>query len=294
MSLLASLIMVGCSSPSAPSGAPRAVTGILSAQSYALDNPVVMAESSDTRVFISPLTADGRFTLMLPTNVAYRITLANSRATPGVFSAVAHINWPLESGAARWAVLGAGDRLDLGTVYRRSAGPGSGAQISSYGGDGDGGSDDGSCKEEDDAKCSHDHEDDCDCDHKYSDDDHCDKDDDGDQHDHDCDHEHGYGDVDGGCTCAGGGGHGWGDDSSYGGGSYGGHACDGGAPPTTGCTCGGGSGGAGGSGGGGGGGGAGAPGSGPGANGTPCKVNSDCASGACIASVCSPPSSQIP
>jgi hypothetical protein len=297
LSLLSALVIVGCSStPSSSPSSTRAVTGTLSARSYALDNPVVLAESSDNRLFVATLTADGHFQLNLPPNVAYRLTLANSTATPGVYAAVARVNWPLETGPGRWAVLGDGATLDLGTVYRRASGP-DGRRISSDDGGGGGG---GSCKEQDDAKCSHDHEDDCDCDHKYSDDDHCDKDDHGDEHDHDCDHEHGYGDVDGGCTCGGyGDGHDGEHDDGYGSGGRSGHgACDGGAPatpPSNGCSCGaGGSGGAGGGGAGGTGGSGGSGGAGGGANGSPCNVNADCASGACISSVCAPPSTQIP
>jgi hypothetical protein len=298
LSLLSALAIVGCSStPSSSPSNTRAVTGTLSAQSYGLDNPVVLAESSDQRVFVASLTADGHFQLNLPPNVAYRLTLANSTATPDVYAAVARINWPLETGPARWAVLGDGATLDLGTVYRRATGP-DGRHISSYGDGGDGGSDGGSCKEDDGAKCSHDHDDDCDCDHKYSDDDHCEHDDHGEQHDHDCDHEHNYGGSDGGCTCGGGygGGTGGEHEDDHGGGSYGHGACDGGAPtpPSNGCSCGaGGSGGAGGGAGGTGGTG-GAGGTGGGANGSPCNVNADCASGACISSVCAPPSTQIP
>src|SRR5205807_10422463 len=89
LSLVSSLLMVGClpsASPS-PSGATRAVTGTLSAQSYALDNPVVMAESSDSRVFVTHLAAGGLFTIELPSCVAYCLTLANSMATSGLLIA---------------------------------------------------------------------------------------------------------------------------------------------------------------------------------------------------------------
>jgi hypothetical protein len=291
LSLLSLLLVLGCSSSSSPSGSTRAVIGTVSAQSYRLDNPVVLAESSDARVFVATVAGDGSFALALPAGVAYRLTLANSTATTNAYAAVARINWPLVDGPARWAVLGAGDTLNLGSVYRRGSTP-AGQHISSYsGGNSDGGA--GSCKEDDDAKCGHEHEDDCDSDHQHADSDHCDKDDDSDKHDHDCDHEHGYGDVDGGmsCSCGDHDGHHDDDDDRYGsGGEHGGaHACDGGVPAKPTCSCGGGgqSGGGGtvpGKGNGGGG----------GAVGAPCSVNSDCASGACIQSVCSQPTSQIP
>jgi hypothetical protein len=256
--IIALFALAGCNSPST-----RTITGQLRTQGYALDNPVVVAESGDHRVFYSHMAKDGSFTLQLPTNVAYRITLANSTRTPGVFTSVAKINWPLAGGASRWAVVGAGDTLALGGVYRRGTIPtgggsgGVGIQCDHCGGGSDGGASGGGgddCKEYDNSKCeSGGHDDDCDSDHEHKDDDHCDKDDDADKHDHDCD-DHDKGDGD----------HGDDDDDGH-------------------CGCGnsdGGSSGGGGSGGGGSGGGGGTP---PGA----CAVNADCQKGQiCVSMVC--------
>jgi hypothetical protein len=253
--VLALSALAGCSS--APT---RTITGQLRTQGYALSNPVVVAESSDHRVFFTHMSKDGSFKLQLPPNVAYRITLANSTRTAGVFTAVARINWPIAVGASRWAQVGAGDTLALGGIYRRGTIPrggsgGVGIQCDHCGGGGgsDGGASGGDggddCKEDDKAKCeSGGHDDDCDSDHEHKDDDKCDKDDDADKHDKDCDdHDKGggdHGDDDGHCGC-----------SSDGGTSGGGGA------------------------GGGGGGGV----SNPGA----CVTNSDCAKGeTCVNSVC--------
>jgi uncharacterized membrane protein YgcG len=223
----------------------RTVTGQLTETTFALDNPVVMAEASDSRVFVTPVEASGKFMLKLPSNVSYRLTLANSTQTRGIYSSVARINWPLESGASRWATLGDGETLDLGMVYQRGHKVSSSSKSSKSGSY-------GSCKEEDDSKCSHEGESDCDCDHEYSGGDHCDPDGNSSGDDNNCNKDHGYG---------------------GGGGTGGGHSCDGGSS----------SGGGGGSAGGGGG-------STPGGPGTPCTTNDGCDATqglTCIAGVCS-------
>src|SRR3954471_3142590 len=105
-----------CSSPGGGAGT-RVVTGELKT-TYAVKSPVVIAESSDHRVFVTHLNSDGSFRLELPTNVSYRLTLAT--ATKGsTYQTVARINWPLQSGAARWAKVGDGTPLSLGGVVKR-------------------------------------------------------------------------------------------------------------------------------------------------------------------------------
>jgi len=200
--LCAASLLLGCSQTmdGTPAGT-RAVTGQLVATGYALDNPVVVAEAADHRVFVTHLSANGFFLLALPPNVQYRLTLANSTRS-GAYSAVAHINWPLASGAARWATLGEGETLQLGHVYRRGtqttqkAGWCSGCGDASDdpdGGAGGGGGYKHDCKQDDNAKTTTTGtEGDCDCDHKHQTSDHCDGDANGPEHDKDCDdHEKG-------------------------------------------------------------------------------------------------------
>jgi hypothetical protein len=265
----------------------RDVTGQLRGDALAipLDNPVVVAESSDHRVFVTHVMSDGSFRLQLPTNVSYRLTLANSTpvsSARGGYLAVANINWPLASGASRWATLRDGAPLILGGVWKRGTMPqgvvpycagscSSGSGGSASGGYGSGGSDsasgsneassDDGCHEDDKAHCDTSANDDDDCDHEAKDSDGCDKDDDADSHDHQCDQDTGdkdssdgdhEGDDDGhNCGCA---------------------SADGGA-----------------------GGASGQPGAGGGTSGSggPCSVNSDCSGGlSCVNSTCttmSPP-----
>jgi hypothetical protein len=186
LSLAAALI--GCGSPET-----RTITGQISTNTYSVSHAVVVAQSSDHRVWVAPVAASGRFTLTLPPNVEYRITLANTTAKAGVYSAVARINWPTTSGAQRWAHIGAGDTLNLGPVFKRGTKAPTGTMGVSCDGCGkgsDGGSADGGgeCKEDDGAKTeSSGKEDDCDCGNKTDDHDKCDKDDDGDKHDSECD-----------------------------------------------------------------------------------------------------------
>jgi len=255
------LTLIGCSG----STNTREVTGRLTSGTYGLDNPVVVAESSDHRVFVASVSKNGSFRLVLPAGVAYRMTLANSTPRASSYVAVARVNWPLQSGTSRWAMLSSGGAIDLGRVAHRSQ-SGSATSLGiqcdscSSGGSDDGGysdddSDKGDCHEDDGAKTSSKGgEDDCDCSHKVSSSDGCDKDDDSDQHDHDCDQDDDSGDGD----------HGDDDHSGDHDGDH--HSCDGG----TSSLGGGASGGAGDS----------------------CQVNADCSSGlSCTNNACGMPGS---
>src|SRR5437773_8625142 len=100
--LVAFLSLVGCSG----SVGTREVTGRLASGTYGLDNPVVVAESSNHRVFVASVSKNGSFRLTLPPGQAYRMTLANSTRS-GTYQAVARVSWPLASGSSRWAQLSA-------------------------------------------------------------------------------------------------------------------------------------------------------------------------------------------
>jgi hypothetical protein len=184
----------GCSSSST-----RAVSGQLRVDTSTMNHPVVIAQSSDHRVFVASVTASGRFTLQLPAGVAYRMTLASSTSRSDVFNAAARINWPLQSGASRWAVVGGGAAINLGAIYQRGTRPtGLGTACDSCGGGdddhADGGDhaddgDHGDCHEDEHA-CKDEHTDvDDDCDHAVGSGDHCDHDDDAGEHDHDADND---------------------------------------------------------------------------------------------------------
>jgi hypothetical protein len=215
---------LGCS----PQSPTRTVTGQLRTAGMQLDNPVVIAEASDHRVFVTHLSARGTFKLELPHGVEYRLTLANSTRS-GAYVTVARINWPLASGPARWAHVGAGAPLDLGAVFQRGTSPipintdlstrtGGGGDGDHDGDDGDkdgddgdkdgddgdkddDGDDDDDCEQDDDADVeTSDDEKDCDCGNTISTGDNCGKDDDADEHEKACDDDDDDHACDGGCA----------------------------------------------------------------------------------------------
>jgi hypothetical protein len=128
--------LTGCGSPKA-----RTITGQLST-SYNPAHAVVVAQSSDHRVWVSPVASNGRFTLTLPPNVDYRMTLAHTTTKAGVYNPVARIYWPTASGATRWAHVGSGAAVELGSVFKRGA---KAAAVS-------GSASDAECKEDDGAR----------------------------------------------------------------------------------------------------------------------------------------------
>lgn len=169
---LAGVVAAGCSASSTPT---RTVTGQLTSSRGS-----IVAQSAEHQTFDGSVAASGRFTLQLPTGASYQLLVGS-----------AHVNWPTAAGSSRWAKLGAGAPLELGSLYKRSDG-------------------------------------DYDCDHHASSDDHCDRDDDMDGHDggdHDGDHHDDSGDDDPHHACdggAGGGGTGGGGAGGGGGGGTGG------------------------------------------------------------------------
>jgi hypothetical protein len=99
----------------------RTVSGQLRAGAFALDNAVVIAQSSDQRMFVRHVDARGQFQLALPPNASYRLTLANTTRS-GAYHALTRIQWPTPSGPAVWAKLSMGGTLFLGTVKPKSYG----------------------------------------------------------------------------------------------------------------------------------------------------------------------------
>jgi hypothetical protein len=218
LSCAAALALVACSATPT-----RTVSGQLTLAAFHVDNPVVVAESSDRRVFIATVSAQGAFSLQLPANAAYRVTLAETTVRPGIYDAVARIDWPLATGAVRWAKLSPGAPLDLGTITLRGSTTAAQAptrgltvQCESCGGasgsaDDDQGDKDKGAKDKDKADKDKDHgkakhhgdskeddkagveeskhEKDCDCSKKIDKQDGCDKDDHADEHEQACDHD---------------------------------------------------------------------------------------------------------
>jgi hypothetical protein len=104
--------LAACSS----SGPGRAVSGQLQKGAYKVDNPVVIAQSSDHRTFITHVQANGQFKLNLPSGPSYRLLLANTTASG--YSAISRIMWPNKS---HWVQLAAGATVKLGTLHPAGA-----------------------------------------------------------------------------------------------------------------------------------------------------------------------------
>jgi hypothetical protein len=94
------------------SSTTRSVSGQLQAGAYPVDNPVVIAQGADHRVFITHVNLSGSFKLNLPTGVSYRLLLANTTGTG--YSAISRIHWPIKT---QWANLGPGGVIELGMIH---------------------------------------------------------------------------------------------------------------------------------------------------------------------------------
>jgi hypothetical protein len=193
--LLAVAALMGCNAQPT-----RSVSGQLRVDTSSMTRPVVIAQSSDHRTFVASVTASGRFTLQLPASASYRLSLASTAAS-GVYTTKARINWPLQSGASRWATLGDGGAITLGAVFERGSTPS--ARDSEVGDDDHGDDDHGDCHEDDHSCSAHGGEVDDDCDHQMSSGDHCDEDDDADEHEQQANEDECKGD--GGSATGGGG-----------------------------------------------------------------------------------------
>lgn len=108
------VVLVGCGLP--PSSDTRRVTGQLSAASLSrLDHPAIVVRSADGSTKVARVARTGDFALAVPVGVSTRLSVA--AATPeGGLREDSTIVWP-----HRWAVVGAGQPIDLGVVRPRGA-----------------------------------------------------------------------------------------------------------------------------------------------------------------------------
>lgn len=104
---------VGCGS----SATPRSISGALTLIDYQLDHAVVIAQSTRRQIFIAPVSAAGHFRLAVPAGATYRLLLANT-TSPGAYRTISRINWATPGASVRWAKLGAGSAIALGTLHR--------------------------------------------------------------------------------------------------------------------------------------------------------------------------------
>jgi hypothetical protein len=104
-----------CANGSQPSStADATVTGRLATASYALTAPAVVAESSHGKFFAVQPNADGSFTLALPGDDDYRLSVADAAAGASLV-AVSRIR-VLDDAGSHWVRLEHGAELELGEV----------------------------------------------------------------------------------------------------------------------------------------------------------------------------------
>lgn len=107
--------------PTTPVDAPttpvdvREISGRVNIAAYALDNPVVVAQTDGGRTYAVSVAADGSFAFKLPCEQTYRLFLANS-VSSGSFRAKTIIRWNTEGGASIWARWGQGGTIALGDI----------------------------------------------------------------------------------------------------------------------------------------------------------------------------------
>jgi hypothetical protein len=94
----------------------RTITGQLQAGAYRVNNPVVIAQGADHRVFVTHVTGSGSFQLSVPTGVSYRLLLANT--THSGYRAISRILWPSKS---QWANVGPGPVLNFKSIHPRGS-----------------------------------------------------------------------------------------------------------------------------------------------------------------------------
>src|SRR5437762_1638340 len=94
-----------CSPPDKDDDSPRLVRGQLDLSVVGgLDVPNVVAQNMDGQTFDGAVTADGSFSLLLPSGKAYRLFVTDLRAS-GRQSAESRVLWP---GGQKWATIPSG------------------------------------------------------------------------------------------------------------------------------------------------------------------------------------------
>jgi hypothetical protein len=109
------------------------ISGALAPNAYLLNNPVVLAQSNDGKVFVTPVTRSLTFQLSVPSGATYRLLLANN-TLDGKYRAISRINWATSTGPVRWAHLSSGS-VHVGTVHPRGTACNAGGTGSSPQGD---------------------------------------------------------------------------------------------------------------------------------------------------------------
>jgi hypothetical protein len=113
LALSAAAALAGCST--SPVSSTRSLRGQVDVDAYALDNAKIIAHGSDGRRFFAALDQAGRFAVVLPTGVSYRLAIANT-AGDGSSREIAQVGWPDGGSRSHIVKLMGGASVDLGLI----------------------------------------------------------------------------------------------------------------------------------------------------------------------------------
>jgi hypothetical protein len=111
LSLIAVVASLGCGAQTPT----RTINGQLTAGAYAVDNPVVIAQTTTMDRYVSHVQPDGSFHITVPVGVRFQLLLANSTRS-GQFVNISHINFTTATGQQHFVTLAAGSAVALGAV----------------------------------------------------------------------------------------------------------------------------------------------------------------------------------
>jgi hypothetical protein len=136
---------IGCGAPADPasSSTTMRLTGTADRSTMKLDNAKAVAQAANGKVYSAYLDRSGHFTLDLPPNAAYHVSIANT-TRKGQLHLLGHIVNTTSSGQTSWLGIHSSGKLPLGLVSIKSSRGGLHAQCGCGGsGGGSGGGDHG-------------------------------------------------------------------------------------------------------------------------------------------------------
>ena len=129
---IVTMALVGCGSSGGSVGSTSLrVQGSVAAGARTLDDARIVAVAADGRTHWAYVDAKGSFGVDVPVGAAYRLLLANARASGGL-RVVGHLVIQTSHGASRWIAAPSGGTLSLG-VLRQATSAGTAATTKGIG-----------------------------------------------------------------------------------------------------------------------------------------------------------------
>ena len=131
---------IGCGAPADPasSSTTMRLTGTADRSAMKLDNAKAVAQAANGKVYSAYLDRSGHFTLDLPPNAAYHVSIANT-TRKGQLHILGHIVNTTSFGQTSWLGIHSSGKLPLGMVSLKSSAGGLRAQCGCGGGGSGGG-----------------------------------------------------------------------------------------------------------------------------------------------------------